>query len=160
MSTGILKKQLGEQRRELNALLEQLLALPAGLRGTFSRVYTRCGKAACWCARQPRGHPHTRLTWSENGQLRTRKVPAEQAQEIIRLTQHYRRSRALRRQLRMAITELLRGLERYEQSRTDRTRSALKFLPPPPQKTEALRQNPSPKGESRKRPMRSNHLNP
>lgn len=150
MSTGNFKQQLGEQRRRLNALVEHLLALPAGLRGTFSRVYTRCGKAACWCAHQPRGHPHTRLTWSENGQLRTRKVPADQAQEIIRLTQHYRRARALRRQLRTAITELLHGLDRYEQSRTDRTRSAMKFLPPPP-KTEALRQNPLPKGGSRRK---------
>ena len=147
MSTGILKKQLRDQRRHLNALVEELLALPAGLRGTFSRVYTRCGKATCWCAHEPRGHPHTRLTWSENGQLLTRKVPAAMAPRIITLTQHYRRGRALRRQLRTAITELLGGLDRYEQSVADRTRSGLKFLPPPP-KTEALRENSRPKGRS------------
>jgi hypothetical protein len=128
----ITSKQVRDQGRRLCALLDQLLALPAGVRGTFSRIYTRCGKPTCWCAREPQGHPHTRLTWSENGTLITRKVPGDQIQEVLRLTANYRRFRALRRQLRELQGEIDRRLDRYEQDVTVRARRALKFLPPPP----------------------------
>jgi len=132
MSSTIAAKRVRDQFQRLRALLEQLLELPAGVRGTFSRVYTRCGKPTCWCAHDRRGHPHTRLTWSENGTLMTRKVPADQIQAVIRLTANYRRFRTLRRQLGNLHDEIDRRLDRYEQSVIARTRTALKFLPPPP----------------------------
>jgi len=132
MSTEISAQRLRKQQRHLGALLEQLLGLPAGLRGTFSRIYTRCGKPTCWCTHEPMGHPHTRITWSENGKLTTRKVPADQTQTVINLTNNYRRFRSLRRQRRAAQAEMAGWLDQYEQSIIDRSRRALKFLPPPP----------------------------
>ena len=132
MSTGIVKKTLRGKLRRLNSRLEYLLGLPAGLRGTFSRVYTRCGKPSCWCARASQGHPHTRITWSENGKLFTRKVPAERAQDVAKLADNYRHFRAVRRQLRTALAELATLLDLYEQSVIGPTGNALLSLPPRP----------------------------
>jgi hypothetical protein len=133
MSTAKDQQPIRKQSRRLDALLRQLLRVPAGVRGTLSRIYTRCGKPTCWCARQPQGHPHTRLTWSQNGTLRTCKVPADRLAEVIRLTRNHRRFRTLRRQLRAAQTDLAGLLDVYEQAITDDTRSALAFPPPPAQ---------------------------
>ena len=147
MSTRLFGKHLRHRIGRWNVLLKRLQRLPAGLRGSFSRVYTRCGKSTCWCAHKPQGHPHCRLTWSENGKLITRKVPVEQVQEVLRLTQNYRRFRSLRRQLRAVHNEIVGELDRYEQSLIDRTRSALPFLPPPA-KMEAIAPKPRQKGRS------------
>lgn len=95
-------------------LLEQLLQSPPLLRGSFRQVFTRCGKANCWCAQAAQGHPHARLTWSEQGQLTTRKVPPEAVNRVRQLTDNYRQFRSQRGQLlalELRLYQLLDGLE-------------------------------------------------
>ena len=115
MSRAQLRQQIARLRQRGRALLDQLLRLQPLLRGSFAQVYTRCGKPNCWCAHGVRGHPHLRLTWSENGRLTTRKVPSPAVERVRLWTGNYRQFRALRRQLLALQTQLQERLDQYEQ---------------------------------------------
>ena len=70
MSTKNKLKQLDAKRSKL---LQSLLASAPMIKGTFSKIYRRCGKDGCWCTSEE-GHPLSRLTWVENGNSKTRSV--------------------------------------------------------------------------------------
>ena len=131
MSTPKIRQRLRRSRRQQTQLLQQLLAVPALLRGSFSRVFTRCGKPNCWCARADQGHAHARIIWSEAGRLITRKVPANQVDQIRQLTANYRRFRRLRRALDTADAQLGEWLDQYEQQQIVKLRKRLTFLAVP-----------------------------
>ena len=131
MSSPQIRQGLRRARRQQTQLLQQLLAVPALLRGSFSRVFTRCGKPNCWCARADQGHAHARITWSENGRLITRKVPANHVDQIRQFTANYRRFRRLRRTLVTADAQLSEWLDRYEQQQIAKLRKRLAFLAVP-----------------------------
>jgi len=128
MSTTYLKKRLLRLNRRHGELLEQILQLRPILRGSFTRVHTRCGKANCWCAESPKGHQHERITWSENGILTTRKVPAEQTGRVVALTDNYRQFRTLRRKLVALNGEIRNVLDQYEKALINQARKPLGFL--------------------------------
>ena len=128
MSIPKIRQRLRRCRQQQTQLLEQLLAVPALLRGSFSRVFTRCGKPNCWCAQADQGHAHTRITWSEAGRLITRKVPANQVDQIRQLTANYRRFRRLRRALLRVDAQLGEWLDQYEQQQIAKLRKRLPFL--------------------------------
>ena len=123
-----MREKLRHMLHQQSARLDQLLQTPSVLRGSCSRVFTRCGKPNCWCAQSAKGHPHARITWSENGKLITRKVPAEQLEHVRRLTANYRQFRATRRQLTAAQTRLRSLLDRYEMVLVAQARKPMKFL--------------------------------
>ena len=128
MSSADLKQRiLGLQQRGRD-LLDQLLQIQPLLRGSFTQVYTRCGKANCWCAQSSKGHPHLRLTWSENGQLTTRKVPVQAADQVRDLTGNYRQFRSLRRKLLALQAKMQELLDRYEKSLITQSQSPLRSL--------------------------------
>ena len=115
MSSALLRKRLLVLNQRAGDLLEELLQIQPLLRGTFSQVQTRCGKANCWCAHNPKGHPHTRLTWSENGRITTRKVPPEAIERVVELTRNYRQFRTLRRKLQLLHAQLDARFDHYEE---------------------------------------------
>lgn len=126
-SANLQQKILGLQQRGGDRL-DQLLQIRPLLRGCFSRVYTRCGKSNCWCAHRAKGHPHVRLTWSENGQLTTHKVPTPAIDQVRTLTGNYRKFRSLRRQLLSLQAQLQALLDRYEESLILQAQRPLKSL--------------------------------
>jgi hypothetical protein len=134
-------------------LLKQLLGEPLILRGSFHQVHTRCGKATCWCATAPQGHAHLRLTWSEAGQLMTRKVPEAEAQTVRQLTKNFRIFKKQRRRLVSLGNQIENHLNQYEKARIQEVRKPLTFL--------AIRQPLSGKNKKRlqKEPERKKGLN-
>jgi hypothetical protein len=144
MSSVNLQQQIATLRQRGRELLDHLLQIQPLLRGSFTQVYTRCGKSNCWCAHSPKGHPHVRLTWSENGHVTTRKVPAPAADQVRKLTGNYRQFRALRRQLQALQARLQDLLDRYEQSlivQAQRPLRAVGFSPKMSARTGKRRQN-------------------
>ncbi len=144
MSSADLKQRILGLRQQGRDLLDQLFQIQPLLRGSFSQVYTRCGKANCWCAHSAKGHPHLRLTWSENGVLTTRKVPAPAADQVRQLTGNYRQFRSLRRKLLGLQARMQDLLDQYEQSlitRAQRPLSSLGFTAKMSARTYQRRQN-------------------
>lgn len=117
-------KRLLERQEQM---LERLLKTPPMLRGTFSRVQTRCGKPNCWCAHSPQGHSHARITWSKDGKLRTRKVPPDQIDQICELTGNYRQFRSLRRKIAALQTEMRSLLDDLEREQVEEVRKSLEL---------------------------------
>lgn len=128
MSSPLLKQKIRKLAQRGHDLLDQLLQIQPLLRGSFTQIHTRCGKPNCWCAQSPKGHPHLRLTWSENGHLTTRKIPAQAAERVRELTQNYRQFRALRRQLLALQAQAQELLDHYEQSLITQAQRPLRSL--------------------------------
>ena len=128
MSSANLKQRIIVLQQRGRDLLDQLLQIQPLLRGSFTQVYTRCGKLNCWCAQSSKGHPHVRQTWSENGQLTTRKVPAQAAERIRELTGNYRKFRSLRRKVLGLQGRLQKLLDTYEQSLIAQAQRPLRSL--------------------------------
>jgi hypothetical protein len=137
MSSGNAQQRIRRLADRHDAVIEQILNSPAMVRGSFTCVSTRCGKPNCWCASSSKGHSHTRLTWSEQGELMTRKVPAEAVEQVRILTANYRSYRGLRRDLTRLHQQLQKAVAQAETVLTQKTRKPLKFLslnqkmPPP-----------------------------
>ena len=132
MSSTILKRKLLTLLSDHSRLLRGFLQQPRILRGSFHRVYTRCGKPNCWCAKARKGHPHARLTWSEEGTNVTRKVPAGESKRVIKLTENYRQFREQRGQLTALELKIQDRLDQYEKALIEEVRKPLSFLAIPP----------------------------
>lgn len=128
MSSTSLKQKLLVLLADHGRLFKQLLRPQSILRGSFHQVYTRCGKGNCWCAKARKAHPHARLTWSEEGTIVTRKVPAEESKRVIKLTENYRQFRQQRRQLTALELKTQDRLDRYEKALIHEVRQPLSFL--------------------------------
>ena len=128
MSSASLKQKLLALLPRHRELVKQLLHAQRILRGTLSQVYTRCGKTNCWCAQARKGHAHARLTWSQEGTLTTRKVPAQQIDQVIELTEGYRQFRSQRRKLSALEVKIQDLLDQYEKTLTAEARKPLRFL--------------------------------
>lgn len=122
-----LRNKLLDIERQRTRLLSDLLGMRAILRGSYAQVYTQCGKDGCWC-KEGKGHPHSRITWHENGQGFTRKVPLDQIAWIREITDKYRTFRSQRRQLLRLEAQTKKLLDALENHLVQTTRSAKDFL--------------------------------
>jgi hypothetical protein len=129
MSSAISKRKLLALLSRHSQLLRQILRHQRILRGSFHRVYTRCGKDNCWCAKSKKGHPHARLTWSQEGTMMTRKVGASEQKAVIKLTDTYKRFCEQRRELTALELQIQNQLDDYEKALINETRKPLGLLP-------------------------------
>lgn len=127
MSSPFFKRKLLALLADHGQLLRQILRHQHLLRGSFHQVYTRCGKSNCWCAKAGQGHAHTRLTWSEEGTMVTRKVAAKKRKTVLKFTDNYRQFSEQRRQLRALESQLQDRLDQYEKALINQTRKPLGF---------------------------------
>jgi hypothetical protein len=116
-------------------LLKQILRYRTLLRGSFHQVYTRCGKANCWCAKADKGHAHARLTWSEEGTMMTRKIGAAERPTVTKLTARYKKFCEERRQLAELASQIQNHLDQYEAALIKRGQKALGLSISKPPKT-------------------------
>jgi hypothetical protein len=126
-------------------ILARLGEAPPLLRGSFTRVHTRCGKPTCWCAQAAVGHAHARFTWSQEGTMRTRKVPADHIAHVLEWTANHRRFRADRKRLQLLHARIADLVRQHEQTLVTRTSKPLDFL-------EARQKMPATPGRPRQKP--------
>jgi hypothetical protein len=129
MSSTLSRKQLRTLASDYGRLLRQILRHEQMLRGSFHQVYTRCGKENCWCAKAKKGHQHTRLTWTEEGVMVTRKVGASEQKAVIKLTDAYKRFGEQRRELTALHEQIQNRLDDYEKAVVRQSRKPLGLLP-------------------------------
>jgi hypothetical protein len=132
MSSSFSRKKLSTLAADYGRLLRQILRQEQMLRGSFHQVYTRCGKDNCWCAKAKKGHPHTRLTWTEEGLMMTRKVRASERKVVLKLTDAYKQFCEQREELTALHQQIQERLDAYEKSVINRTRKSLGLLPQKP----------------------------
>lgn len=96
MSTLDRIKKLEKQRSQI---LNQILSIPSMLPGAYKEVHCKCGKPNCWCYKSG-GHLFRRITWSENGQSKTKAIPEQDVSWIKELTGNYRQFQKKRRQIK------------------------------------------------------------
>lgn len=128
MSRASTRKKIQRLEHHRARVVSELLKVRVMLRGSFTVVHTKCGKPNCWCMDQKKGHPHARLTWSEQGRPVTRKVPRDNISWIRDVTDAYRRFRLLRRQLNRLEVEIKQLLDEIEKTVTKETRKGKDFL--------------------------------
>jgi hypothetical protein len=129
MSSSFLRKKLRTLASDYGRLLRQILRPEQMLRGSFHQVYTRCGKMNCWCAKAKKGHPHTRLTWTEEAVMMTRKVGTAERKAVLKLTEAYKRFGEQRRQLTALHQQIQDRLDDYEKAIVRQSRKPLGLLP-------------------------------
>lgn len=127
MSSANSKKNILRLENQRRRILSQLLEVRKLLRGSYATVYTKCGKANCWC-REGKGHPHPRITWSEKGRPMTRKVPHDHIEWIGEVTNSYRQFRSQRREMIKLETEIKTMLDVLENDMIEETRKNKDFL--------------------------------
>ena len=132
MSSSFLRKKLQTLLSGYGQLLRQILRHEQMLRGSFHQIYTRCGKGNCWCAKAKKGHPHTRLTWSQKGVMITRKVGASEQTAVHKLTNAYKQFSEQRRELAALNQQIQDRLDDYEKALISQTQKPLGLLPRKP----------------------------
>ena len=128
MSSIVFRNKVRTLASDYGRLVRQILRHEQMLRGSFHQVYTRCGKENCWCAKAKKGHPHTRLTWTEEGLMVTRKVGASEQETVIKLTEAYKRFGDQRRELTALHQRIQDRLDDYEKAVVRQSRKPLGLL--------------------------------
>lgn len=124
---GVIKKNLRGLEKQRKQILYELLDLKNLVRGSLATVYTKCGKDNCRC-KKGKGHPHSRISWSEKSQGYTRKVPKNEIVWCLETTENYRTFRSLRHQLKILEAHTKNMLDDLENILVDGTRKNKSFL--------------------------------
>ncbi len=127
MSTGKSTKKILNVEKEKRRIISKLLSVDMMLRGSYVHIHTKCGKDNCWCSKAKKGHPHSRITWSERGRTITRRVPRKHKDWIQEMLQNYRQFRSLRRRLVDLETETKKLLDVLENELVKKTRGSKIF---------------------------------
>ena len=96
MAKEHLSAQIQRLERRRRALLRRLLAVHALVRGSLTRVLSRCGKPSCHCAKEP-SHVAWRLLTSRLGVQRCQLVRQD---DVARVQALVGRSKAFAQDLR------------------------------------------------------------
>ena len=124
MPTRTRVQSLGAQHA---SLLARILDTSAMVKGTFRRVYQRCGKPTCRCV-DGQGHLSIRISWTEDAKSRTKTIPSADVAWIKSMTANYRRFRKTRQRIRELNDELNRLLDALEREILDGTKRERKYL--------------------------------
>jgi hypothetical protein len=122
------QNKIKNAEKNRQSIISALLDVSSMLRGSYALVHTKCGRGNCWCNQEKEGHPHSRITWSEQGQGVTRKVPSEDIDWIQEVTSNYKDFRRLRRELLHLEDQIRRLLDAYESEVVRKTRKGRAYL--------------------------------
>ena len=82
-------KQIKALEKKRAYALDKMLSVNLMAPGSYGKVYCRCGKKNCRCY-SGKGHPYSRITFSEDGRSRTKAIHENNIGWIKKVTQNYR----------------------------------------------------------------------
>jgi len=112
-----------DRKRILKKILVSHLMLP----GAYKEVYCKCGKHNCWCYKKG-GHLFRRITWSENGQSKTKAIPEEDINWIKKITGNYREFQKKRKQIKELEGGLRKLLSEHAKAAIKKSRQLRDYL--------------------------------
>ena len=119
--------RIKELEKKRSRILRQILDSRSMLPGAYNEVYCKCGKPNCWCYKEG-GHLFRRITWSENGQSKTKAIPKEDIGWIKELTDNYREFQKKRRQIKELEALLKELIGEYAKAVIKKSRQKRDYL--------------------------------
>lgn len=123
-----IKKSIRVLDEQIRKLTGKLLSFDQLVRGSVATIKTKCGVKDCRRCSSGEMHPHTRISWTENGKGYTRKVPADKIDWTESASQKYRKFRAMRRDLKKLELKKKEAVDSLEKLMVLETRKAKPFL--------------------------------
>ena len=114
-------KQIKALEKKRARILERMLSKKLMIPGSYKKVYCRCGKKNCWCC-NGKGHPYRRITWSEEGQSRTKSISEKNTGWIKEVTQNYRNFKEGQKQIKKYEEQLKKLLDKHSKEIIVKTR--------------------------------------
>lgn len=117
-----------QQLSRLCSIVENMLALSGMMRASFGTTYRRCGKSTCWCADpDEKGHPCTKLMWTDETGPKTRAVRNEDTQTVLEAIGQYREFKKARRIFRTEARQLDKLLDAFEHQTSVASKSKMGY---------------------------------
>ena len=106
--------------------LDNILSVNLMAPGSYSKVYCRCGKKNCRCY-SGKGHPYSRITFSEDGRSRTKAIHENNIGWIKKVTQNYRDFKEGLKKIKEYDASLLKILDQHLKEITGQTRKEKEY---------------------------------
>ena len=105
-------KQIKALEKKRAYALDKILSINLMAPGSYRKVYCRCGKNNCWCY-SSKGHPYSRITFSEDGRSRTKAIHENNIGWIKKVTKNYRDFKEGQKKIREYDARLFELLNKY-----------------------------------------------
>ena len=119
-------KQIKALEKKRAYALDRMLSVKLMVPGSYRKVYCRCGKKNCWCY-SGKGHPYSRITFSEDGISRTKSIHESNIGWIKKVTQNYRDFKEGLKKIKEYDTCLLKLLDQHLKEIIEQTRSKKEY---------------------------------
>ena len=122
---SILKQIKALEKKRAYALDKMLSANPMAP-GSYRKVYCKCGKINCRCY-SGKGHPYSRITFSEDGRSRTKAIHDSNIGWIKKVIKNYRDFKESQKRIREYDARLFELLDRYLKEIIEETRKKKEY---------------------------------
>jgi len=119
-------KQIKVLEKKRAYALDKMLSVNLMAPGSYRKVYCKCGKKNCWCY-SGKGHPYSRITFSEDGRSRTKAIHDSNIEWIKKVTQNYRDFKEGIKQIKEYNACLLKLLDKYLKEIIEQTRKEKEY---------------------------------
>ena len=94
--------------------------------GSYRKVYCKCGKINCRCY-SGKGHPYSRITFSEDGRSRTKAISEKNIEWIREVTQNYRDFKEGQKKIKEYEEQLKKLLDKHSKEIIEQTRKEKEY---------------------------------
>ena len=119
-------KQIKALEKKKAYALDRMLSEKLMAPGSYRKVYCRCGKVNCWCYKS-KGHPYSRITFSEDGRSRTKAIHENNIGWIKKVTKNYRDFKEGIKKIKEYDARLLKLLDQHLKEIIEETRSKKEY---------------------------------
>jgi len=119
-------KQIKALEKKRAYALDRMLSVKLMAPGSYRKVYCRCGKVNCWC-HSGKGHPYSRITFSEDGISRTRSINENNIGWIKKVTKNYRSFKEGIKKIKEYDARLLKLLDQHLKEIIEETRKEKEY---------------------------------
>ena len=119
-------KQVKALEKKRAYVLDKMLSANLMAPGSYRKVYCRCGKINCRCY-SGKGHPYSRITFSEDGRSRTKAIHDSNIEWIKKVIKNYRDFKEGIKQIKGYDASLLKLLDLHLKEIIEQTRKEKEY---------------------------------
>ena len=119
-------KQIKALEKKRAYALDKMLSANLMAPGSYRKVYCRCGRINCWCY-SGKGHPYSRITFSEDGRSRTKAIHDSNIEWIKKVIKNYRDFKDEIKKIKEYDASLLKLLDQYLKEIIEQTRKEKEY---------------------------------